>query len=293
MIRTVLLCLALVMSGCATTYNAKWSDPGALGAATSAGSDEAKALVEQGDQAWQARDDRARLEEAISKWEAAAGQWADGALYAKLSRAHYWKGDAFLALDADADARDAEYGQSLDWATRAVKLEAPEMSQALAQGQQMAAAVKLAPKAASEALLWYATSLGKWAAQRQFATRVKYKDELKAIIDRVHELDEVQHGATFRWLGTYEAQTIGIAGGNPERAKADFESSLKLAPNNLGTKVLWAQYLCPKTHDRETFQRLLQEVVEADPTLDADNVPENREDQRKARQLLAEVDTLF
>ena len=289
MIRPLCLSLGVVLAGCATTHDAKWSEP----VAATQGSDEARALAAEGDAAWAQRDDRAKLEEAIAKWESAAQSWADGALDAKLARAWYWKGDAFLSLDSDAQARDDAYTRSLEWATRAVKIDAPGMASAFAGGAQMQTAVKLADAKASEALLWYATSLGKWAAQRQFATRVKYKDQLKAIVDRVHEIDPSQHGATFRWLGTYEAQTIGIAGGNPDRAKADFEQSLQVAPHFLGTRVLWAEYLCPKTHDRQTFKKLLEEVIAADPTLDPNNVPENREDQRKAQKLLAQIDSLF
>ena len=291
--RLVLLLAVLASAGCASTYNARWLEPAAPGNAAATQTEAAKALVDEGDAAWTLRDDPVKLRESIAKWEGAAALWADGDLYSRLSRAHYFLADAHLALEKDTEARDAEYTTSLEWATRALKLEAPDFVSAIRDGASFHAAIQKAPKESSEAMLWYASSLGKWAAARRFATRVKYKDELKAVIDRVHAIDETQHGATNRWLGGYEAQTMGIGGGSSERSEAYFKKSLALAPNFFGTKVLWAQFLCPKTHDRATYQRLLNEVIAGDPELDPNNVAENKADQKKAKQLLADIDTLF
>jgi hypothetical protein len=287
------LLLFLASTGCASTYNARWLEPAAPATALATASDAAKALADEGDAAWKLRDDPAKLRESIAKWEGAAALWADGDLDSKLSRAHYFLADAHLALETDTDARDAEYTASLDWATRALKLLAPDFVSAIGGGASFHAAIQKAPKESSEALLWYASSLGKWVAARRFATRVKYKDDLKAVIDRVHAIDPSQHGATNRWLGGYEAQTVGIGGGSSERSEAYFKKSLELAPNFFGTKVLWAQFLCPKTHDRQTYQRLLNEVLAGDPELDPNNVAENKADQKKAKQLLADIETMF
>jgi tetratricopeptide (TPR) repeat protein len=288
-----LFCSALAVSSCATTYNAGWEQPAAPSTASTSASETAQALAAQGDASWKMRDDVSKLKEATSQWEAAAAQWANGALYSKIARAHYFLADAHLAMESDEAARDAEYNRGLEWSTSALKLEAPEMVAALKAGDSMIAAVKKAPATASEALLWYASNLGKWAAAHRFATRVKYKDELKAIIDHVHETDPSQHGATNRWLGSYEAQTIGIAGGSAERSEAYFKKSLEVAPNYFGTKVLWAQFLCTKRRDRETYKRLLNEVIAADPSVDPGNIPENKADQMKAKQLLGTIDSMF
>ena len=293
MLRHVALTFLLVLSGCATTYNARWLDPAAPATAATVQSDEAKALVEAGDAAWAGRDDVAKVREAIAKWEAAAQLWSNGDHAARLSRAHYFLGDSFVAVSGDAEARDAEYNASLEWAVKAMKLTAPDTVKDLAAGVPMVTAVKKAPKEASEALLWYASSLGKWAAMRRVGTRLKYKDELKAVIDHVAAVDPSQHAATHRWLATYEAQTINILGGSAERSEAHFKKSLEIAPNYVGTKVLWAQFLCPKTGNRALAKQLLEEAVAADPTLDAGNVAENKADQQKAKALLANFDALF
>lgn len=293
MLRHVALAFLLVLSGCATTYNARWLDPAAPTTAATTQSDEAKALVEAGDAAWAQREDATKVREAIAKWEAAAALWSNGDHAARLSRAHYFLADSFIAVSGDAEARDAEYTASLEWAVKAMKLAAPETVKDLAAGVPMVTAVKKAPKEASEALLWYASSLGKWAAMRRVGTRLKYKDELKAVIDYVAATDPSQHGATHRWLATYEAQTINILGGSAERSEEHFKKSLEIAPNYVGTKVLWAQFLCPKTGNRALAKKLLEEAVAADPTLDPGNVAENKADQQKAKSLLANFDALF
>ncbi|MDP1916898.1 MAG: TRAP transporter TatT component family protein [Myxococcales bacterium] len=293
MLRHLALTFLLVLSGCATTYNARWLDPAAPATAATTQTDEAKALVEAGDAAWAQREDAAKVREAITKWEAAAQLWTNGDHAARLSRAHYFLGDSFVAVSGDAEARDAEYNASLEWAVKAMKLTAPDTVKDLAAGVPMVTAVKKAPKEASEALLWYASSLGKWAAMRRVGTRLKYKDELKAVIDHVAAIDPSQHGATHRWLATYEAQTINILGGSAERSEEHFKKSLEIAPNYVGTKVLWAQFLCPKTGNRTLAKKLLEEAIAADPTLDAGNVAENKADQQKAKALLANFDALF
>jgi hypothetical protein len=293
MLRSSVLVSLALLTGCATTYNARWLDPVAPSTAVATQSDEAKKLVEEGDAAWAQREDVAKVREAIAKWEAAAALWSNGDHAARLSRAHYFLGDSFVAVDGTSEARDAEYVASLDWSVRAMKLTAPDTVKDLAAGVPMVMAVKKAPKEASEALLWYASSLGKWAAMRRVGTRLKYKDELKAVIDHVASIDPSQHGATNRWLGAYEAQTINILGGSAERSEAYFKKSLEVAPNYLGTKVLWAQFLCPKTGDKALAKKLLEEVVAADPALDAGNVAENKADQHKAKALLASFDSLF
>ena len=66
-----------------------------------------------------------------------------------------------------------------------------------------------------------------------------------------------------------------------------------MAPNYLGTKVLWADYLAKKNNDKETYKRLLEEVLAADPNIDPEIAPENRAEQEKAKQLLAEIDNTF
>jgi hypothetical protein len=50
--------------------------------------------------------------------------------------------------------------------------------------------------------------------------------------------------------------------------------------------VLYAQYYAIKTQDDNLFEKLLNEVIAADPMADASIGPENKAEQAKAQHLL-------
>ena len=290
--RLVHCCLAFGLVGCATTYNANWTEPPTSVAAPTA--DEAlKATIDEGDALWKERGDKAKLQAAINKWEAAA-QHPDAELFTKISHGHYLLGDGFHALEGNLEQRDSEYQLGLDWATRALKLAAPEFARAMAEGKKHSESISLATKDAVPAAYWYATNLGKWAASRGFATRLRYKDDIKATMDHIKKLDELYfYAAPYRYLGSFEALTAGLAGGSLEKSEENYKKGVELAPNYLGTKVLWAEYLCVKKQDKVMFKQLLDEVLAANASIDPDIEAENKIEQEKAKKLLAKIDDLF
>ncbi len=283
-------CAVLATSSCAT-YQAKWDEK--VNTAATPDDAAAAALVE-GDAAWEQRGEKAKLQEAIAKWEVGFEKQPSAELAAKLSRAHYLLGDGYLSLEGDESGRDNEYQRGLDWATRALTMSAPEFAKAMTEGKKHAEAITLAPKEAVPGMYWYATNLGKWAASKGFTTRLKYKDDIKATMLHVKALDENYfHAAPWRYFGSFEAVTAGIAGGSLEKSEENFKKAVELAPNYLGTKVLWADYLCTKKQDKETFKRLLDEVIAADPTVEAEIEAENRLEQKKAQKLLKDIEDKF
>lgn len=293
LVRHLSLALALASTGCATTYNAKWSE-GSTQPAAAAPDDAVKTAISEGDALWKERADKAKLMAAIEKWESVADKANDAELFAKLSRAHYLLGDGFYVLEGNATARDAEYQKGLDWATRALKVGAPEFAKAMAEGKKHHEAIALAPKEAVPGMYWYATNLGKWAASKGFATRLRYKDDIKATMVHVKSLDEMYfHAAPWRYFGSFEAVTAGLAGGSLEKSEENFKKAVELAPNYLGTKVLWAEYLCTKKNDKATYKKLLEEVVAANASIDPEIEPENKIEQEKAKKMLATIEERF
>lgn len=289
--RAMWMSAALTMSGCATTYEAKWSEQPVTAAPAA---DATATAIAEGDAAWEQRGDKAKLIEAIAKWEAAFAQTPGVELANKLARGHYLLGDGHYVLENNAEGRDAEYQKGLDWATRALKLSAPEFAKAMTEGKKHAEAITLAPKEAVPAMYWYATNLGKWAASKGFATRLRYKDDIKATMLHVKALDETFfYSAAWRYFGSFEAVTAGLAGGSLEKSEENYKKAVELAPNYLGTKVLWADLLCVKKQDKVTFKKLLDEVIAADPKIDPAIAPENTIEQAKAKKLLAEIDDKF
>lgn len=301
--RLVVLSLVSAASlgiGCATTREVDWKPPTVNDAAAAA----ATTVVGEGDAAWEARADKAKLEEAIAKWEAASATAPSAELAAKLARAHYFLGDGYLAVADDLAGRDAEYEKGLAWAETALKIGAPEFAAARAGGATHAEAIKKAPKEAVPAMYWYASNLGKWAASKGFATRLKYKDDIKATMDLVKSYDETYfYAGPWRYFGAFEALTAGIAGGDLGKAKENFSKASTMSPAYLGTKVLWAELLCTKQQadtdgdgqndGKVQFKKLLDEVIAADPNVDPMVAAENAIEQQKAKKLLAKIDDLF
>jgi tetratricopeptide (TPR) repeat protein len=297
------LLVSALTAGCATTHEANWAERPVVAAAPAAAG-AAVAAAAEGDELWKQRGDKAKLTAALAKWEEAAKAAPTAELAAKLARGHYLLGDGYLALEDDAAGRDAEYQKGLDWATTALKLAAPDFAAAMAAGGKHVDAIKLAPKEAVPAMYWYASNLGKWAASKGFATKLKYKDDLKATMEHVKSLaPDFFYAAAWRYFGGYEAATAGIAGGSLDRSKEDFEKAIQLAPNYFGTKVLYADYLCTKLQKdtdgdgvpdgKKKFKELLDGVMAADPNVDPDIAPENTIEQAKAKKLLAQIDQLF
>jgi hypothetical protein len=287
---SVVAALTAGLVACSTTREAKYDDVKTDN--TVVNTDK----VAEGDALWAERADQAKLEGAIAKWEEAAAEGADFDLYVKLSRGHYFLADGFHALAGDAEKRDAHYTAGLDWAEKAIAIAAPEFVAAVKNGEKHADAIKKAPKDAIPALYWYSTNMGKWAGAKGFATILRYKDDIKATMMHVLALDpngEFFHGAVYRYFGAYEAKTAGLAGGSLPKSEENFKKAIEIAPNYLGTKVLYADYYCSKKQNKELFEKLLNEVIAADAGSDEAIAPENKIEQKKAKALLAEIDDKF
>ena len=152
---------------------------------------------------------------------------------------------------------------------------------------------KAATKDDVPCLYWTATSLGKWARTKGLSTLIKHKDTVKKYIETVEQLDpEYYHGAADRYWGAYYSALPSFAGRDFDTSKAKFEKSLSVAPNSLSTKVLLASYWAVGTQNAAEFDRLLCEVIHANAEFE--NIgPENRVEQKKAHDLMANRADLF
>jgi hypothetical protein len=130
-----------------------------------------------------------------------------------------------------------------------------------------------------------------------------HKDDLEAVADlsrveaimqRIVELDEgYQLGSAHLYLGTFATLVPPALGGKPEVARMHFERAIDLSKGaNLMAKVVYAQQYARMVYDRELYDRLLTEVLAADPRV-PDMVLQNTLAQERARALLAEADDFF
>ena len=129
------------------------------------------------------------------------------------------------------------------------------------------------------------------------------RDDLNAIVQlarveeimrKVIELDEsYQQGSAHIYLGILASFAPPALGGRPDEGRKHFERAIMLSKGgNLMAKVAFAESYARLVFDRDLHDRLLREVLEADP-----NVPGytlvNIYAQQKAEKLLSSADDYF
>jgi len=91
--------------------------------------------------------------------------------------------------------------------------------------------------------------------------------KVQALFDRLIALDEgFEDGQPFMYLGVLHSLRPASLGGKPELGKAAFERAIALSHGrNLMARTLYAQYYARLVFDQELHDRLLNEVLAADP----------------------------
>ncbi len=107
---------------------------------------------------------------------------------------------------------------------------------------------------------WVQARPGDWVAVAQVP-------KIEALMGRVVELDEsYDHAGAHVYLGVLLTQRPADLGGRPEEGRAHFERAWTLSEErHLMVKVLYARYYARLVFDRPLHDRLLREVLEADP----------------------------
>ena len=115
-----------------------------------------------------------------------------------------------------------------------------------------------------------------------------------AIMQRIIELDgSYQQGAAHLYLGVAYTLIPPAMGGKPEIGREHFEEAIRLSNGqNLSVKVLYARQYARLVFNRELYERLLKEVIAADPIV-YDLTLMNILAQQQAQQLLAEANDYF
>jgi hypothetical protein len=118
--------------------------------------------------------------------------------------------------------------------------------------------------------------------------------KIEALMRRVVDLDEsYDHGGAHLYLGVLLTQRPASLGGQPEQGREHFERAIALSQGrNLMAKVLYARYYARLVFDRPLHDRLLREVLAADPQAPGLTLS-NTLARGEARGLLDEADEYF
>lgn len=117
---------------------------------------------------------------------------------------------------------------------------------------------------------------------------------IEAVMQRVVALDEAyQNGAAHLYLGGLATVLPPALGGRPEVGKSHFEKAVTLSEgHNLMAKVLYARNYARGVFDRDLHDRLLNEVLAADPRYPGWTLS-NMMAKREAESLLKSADEYF
>jgi hypothetical protein len=303
--REIVWCLvSALLLGCGTGRTSQWEGRPAVAASASVGGQTAAAgspqtpdqLLAAADTAWAGRGDRAALESAIGFWEQALGSRPDdGATLARLSRAYYFLADGHLRkLGTKSDAYLGTFEKGTAAAERALAASSPAFKAKVVGGEPVEQAIQVVGREGLEAMYWYAVNLGKWSRAKGFAATLGNKDRVKGVMTRALALDPgFFHAAPHRYFGAFYSVAPGFAGGDVNKSKEHFETSLKLAPNYAGTKILMAETYATKVQDAGLFDRLLAEVLAMPDGAIPGLEPETRVEKEKALELKAKREELF
>lgn len=134
---------------------------------------------------------------------------------------------------------------------------------------------------------WMQAHSNDWNAIAQLG-KVKY------LMAHCIELDEtISDGGPHLYMGGLETVLPASLGGNPEKGRVHFERSIEISQGQfLMAKIVFAEQYAKLVFDKQMHDRLLNEVLAADPVSEGRTLT-NTVAQTRARELLAESDDYF
>jgi hypothetical protein len=115
----------------------------------------------------------------------------------------------------------------------------------------------------------------------------------KLLMERVIELDENHdNGGPHLYMGGMETLLPASMGGKPEKGRVHFEKAIEINEAYLMTKVIYAQQYARLMFEQELHDRLLNEVLSADPVAEGMTLT-NRIAQERGKDLLASSKDYF
>jgi tetratricopeptide (TPR) repeat protein len=290
--------LAAVTAGCGGGRQAAWETTPVTSTRQQSAEAQSRreALVAEGTAAFEQRGTEEQIRSCIAKWEQSLEiDPTDHELWARLSRAYYFLADGHLSFRTDAVQEMLDtYEKGTQAGERGLMQLSPDFATRMREGTRIEEAVSILGRDAVPALYWRSVNLGKWASAKGFATLLSYKDEVRAIMTRCLELDPFFfYAGPHRYFGAFYGRAPSFAGGDLTKSREHFEQSIQHSPNYFATRVLFAMDYARKAEDRSLFEEQLNFVLNNDPNTDPAVTPENQVEQRKARDLMAQVNDFF
>ena len=213
-------------------------------------------------------------------------------LAASLSKAYYFQA---YYIESDLSKRDTLYLKGAESALRGFEnstfYQSFSDTSKFENNKMKLEAIKKAPIETIGVLFWWVNNQGKFLINKPIIDRIGSREILEVAMHRISTLDEdYYYGGPTRFFGMFYSRLPGVP---LDRAKLNFDQSLLDNPNFFGTRVLRARYYHTKLGNRELFEEDLKFVINGDPSLLPDAMPENLFEQEKAKELLNNTTILF
>ena len=157
--------------------------------------------------------------------------------------------------------------KAFDYAKRATCLQDAPLCAALAKDPEQFSAVVATDTDTAGMYALAAAWAGYLQANSEDWEAIADLPKIQALLDRVVALDPgIDSGQAWVYLGVMNSLRPEAVGGKPETGRACFEKAIALSNGkNLYAKTLYAQYYARLVFNQELHDRLLHEVLDADP----------------------------
>lgn len=290
---------AALVAACGSGREGAWSEPvtARSEAAQAPGAAERMTALEaEAEQHWTKRGEESELRAAITSWNSVVEiDPARHETWVRLARANYLLADGYLSFDeARRDEFNTTHEAGIRAAERALVALSPDFGRRMEAGTRIEDAISVLDRSAVPALYWRSANLGKWASAQGFATVLSYKDEIRAVMQFCVEHDEDYFFAgPHRYFGAFYARAPAFAGGDLTKSEFHFKRAIERHPKIFATRVLYATDYAVKAQNRALYDEQLNLVINGNPADEPSVEPENRIEQRKAREALAQADERF
>jgi predicted small secreted protein len=283
----IVLILSTLVTGCATNRMAGWFGKSET---VSLSKKEFSSLKKKTMAHWNKREDKAQLLKALEGFETLSKATNDKLeFYVFLSRGYYFLADGHTE---DMEEKKKLWEKGTGWGEKAMATN-KAFGEAMKKEEKVEDHLDKLGKKEAPAIYWTAVNLGKWAKNSGLATILKYKSRIKKMINKVQKHDAYYFsGSPYRYWGAYYAVAPSFAGGDMKKSKKNFDKVIKMFPNYLGSKVLYAEFYTTKKGNQKEYVKVLNEVLKAKLKKDS-FYPENVIEKRKAKKLLEMTEDNF
>ncbi len=141
------------------------------------------------------------------------------------------------------------------------------------------------------ALYWWMVNTGSVLITKPVVERLKHRVLIESTLFKLLSLDPTYYyGGPFRLLGIFYSRIPGV---DLNQSKTYLEQAINSYPGYFSTRTYLSEYYYTKTGEPELFRQNLEEMLEMDPAMIPEVMPENLFEQEIARFLLSQESKLF